>query len=138
VIPNAPREQTRSQDRGLASSAQIPKYGQIDVAVTIDVELVTALISEQFPQWSHLPITQVLPGGWGNRTFRIGDELSVRLPSHEGYVLQVEKEQRWLPILAPQLPVPVPEPVGFGQASGAAPLDASRYARFRWRKPDRY
>lgn len=97
--------------------------------VTIDVELVGALVSEQFPRWSHLPITQVLPGGWDNRTFRLGDELSVRLPSNEGYVLQVEKEQRWLPVLAPQLPVPVPEPVGFGRASERFPFPWSVY---RW------
>jgi hypothetical protein len=29
----------------------------------IDVELVTALVAEQFPQWRDLPIRQVLPGG---------------------------------------------------------------------------
>ncbi|MDQ0574239.1 aminoglycoside phosphotransferase family protein [Agromyces albus] len=101
----------------------------MDAAATIDVELVTALVADQFPQWSHLPITQVLPGGWDNRTFRLGDELSVRLPSTEGYVLQVEKEQRWLPILAPQLRVPVPEPVGIGQASERFPFPWSVY---RW------
>jgi aminoglycoside phosphotransferase (APT) family kinase protein len=99
----------------LPSRAHIPKYGQMDVTVSMDVELVTTLVSEQFPEWSRLPITPVMPGGWDNRTFRLGDELSVRLPSHESYVLQVEKEQGWLPILAPQLPVPVPEPVGIGQ-----------------------
>jgi aminoglycoside phosphotransferase (APT) family kinase protein len=113
----------------LASCAQIPKYGQMDVPATIDVPLVAALISEQFPRWSHLPITQVLPGGWDNRTFRLGDELSVRLPSTAVYVLQVEKVQRWLPILASQLPLPVPEPVGFGQASERFPFPWSVY---RW------
>lgn len=97
--------------------------------MTIDVELVTALVAEQFPQWSHLPVAQVLPGGWDNRTFRLGDELSVRLPSSAGYVLQVEKEQRWLPILAPQLSVPVPEPVGFGEPSERFPFPWSVY---RW------
>ncbi|MBT2499295.1 aminoglycoside phosphotransferase family protein [Agromyces sp. ISL-38] len=101
----------------------------MDVDVSIDVELVTALVSEQFPQWSQLPVTPVLPGGWDNRTFRLGDELSVRLPSHENYVLQVEKEQRWLPFLAPQLPVPVPEPVGIGQPSERFPFPWSVY---RW------
>ncbi|RXZ72904.1 aminoglycoside phosphotransferase family protein [Agromyces albus] len=101
----------------------------MDAAATIDVELVTALVADQFPQWSQLPISQVLPGGWDNRTFRLGDELSVRLPSSEGYVLQVEKEQRWLPILAPQLRVPVPEPVGIGQPSERFPFPWSVY---RW------
>lgn len=98
-------------------------------AETIDVELVTALVTDQFPHWSHLPIERVLPGGWDNRTFRLGDELSVRLPSNQGYVLQVEKEQRWLPVLAPSLPVPIPEPVGLGQASELFPYPWSVY---RW------
>lgn len=101
----------------------------MDVTETIDEDLVAGLVSEQFPQWSRLTVTQVLPGGWDNRTFRLGPELSVRLPSSEGYVLQVEKEQRWLPVLAPQLPVPIPQPVGFGRASERFPYPWSVY---RW------
>ena len=50
-------------------------------------------------------------GGVDNRTFRLGDALSVRLPAGDWYALQVEKEQRWLPLLAPRLPLPVPVPV---------------------------
>jgi aminoglycoside phosphotransferase (APT) family kinase protein len=101
----------------------------MDVTETIDEDLVAALVSEQFPQWSELTITRVLPGGWDNRTFRLGAELSVRLPSSEGYVLQVEKEQRWLPLLARRLSVPIPEPVGFGRASERFPYPWSVY---RW------
>jgi aminoglycoside phosphotransferase (APT) family kinase protein len=97
--------------------------------VLIDAQLVTALVAEQFPGWSDLPVAQVLPGGWDNRTFRLGDELSVRLPSSEAYVLQVEKEQRWLPILAPQLSMPVPLPVGLGRPSERFPFPWSVY---RW------
>ncbi|WP_309104632.1 aminoglycoside phosphotransferase family protein [Microbacterium sp.] len=96
---------------------------------TIDVALVEALIGEQFPRWADLPITQLVPGGWDNRTFRLGDELSVRLPSSEAYVLQVEKEQRWLPVLAPLLSVAIPEPVGLGRPSERFPFPWSVY---RW------
>ncbi|MBD5788381.1 aminoglycoside phosphotransferase family protein [Cellulosimicrobium terreum] len=95
----------------------------------IDVDLVRELIAEQFPRWRGLPVTQVLPGGWDNRTFRLGDELSVRLPSSEAYVLQVEKEQRWLPVLAGQLPVAIPDPVGVGRATERFPYPWSVY---RW------
>lgn len=95
----------------------------------IDVELVEALVTEQFPQWRGKRVTQVLPGGWDNRTFRLGDDLSVRLPSNAGYVLQVEKEQRWLPVLAPQLPVRIPEPAGRGRPSERFPYPWSIY---RW------
>lgn len=57
---------------------------------TVDAELVAALIAQQFPEWRGLPVVQVLQGGWDNRTFRLGDELMVRLPSAAAYV-QVEK-----------------------------------------------
>ena len=52
--------------------------------------------------------------GWDNRTFRLGDALKVRLPSARRYVAQVEKEHRWLPRLAPHLPVAVPAPLAVG------------------------
>lgn len=90
-----------------------------EVEDVIDVPLVRRLVAAQFPEWAHLPIERVEPNGWDNRTFRLGSELSVRMPSHEGYVPQVEKEQRWLPRLGPLLPLPLHEldPTG-GPAPG--------------------
>jgi aminoglycoside phosphotransferase (APT) family kinase protein len=76
--------------------------------------LVSRLVASQFPQWSHLPVLPVALDGWDNTTFRLGEDLSVRLPSADGYVAQVEKEHRWLPVLAPQLPLPIPEPLAKG------------------------
>ncbi len=84
------------------------------VVMTIDEALVTRLVSEQFPQWRGLPVRQVRPGGWDNRTFRLGDDLLVRLPSADGYSAAVAKEQRWLPVIAPEVPFEIPEPVGLG------------------------
>jgi aminoglycoside phosphotransferase (APT) family kinase protein len=81
----------------------------------IDEELVARLVAEQFPDWAGQPVAAVSPQGWDNRTFRLGDELSVRLPSAAGYAPQVRKEQRWLPHLAAHLPVPIPEPVALGR-----------------------
>ena len=103
----------------------------------IDVDLVSALIAEQFPRWSGLPITQVLPGGWDNRTFRLGDDLSVRLPSSASYVLQVEKEQHWLPVLAPHLPLAIPKPVAIGRPTERFPLPWSVYRWLPGRPPAR-
>lgn len=80
----------------------------------IDDVLVKQLIETQFPQWVHLPIRPVLPGGWDNRTFRLGDCMSVRLPSAAEYVAQVEKEHTWLPKLAPHLSLPISMPVAKG------------------------
>jgi aminoglycoside phosphotransferase (APT) family kinase protein len=98
-----------------------------DVEITADV--VAALVGEQFPPWRDRPVTAVVPGGWDNRTFRLGDELLVRLPSRAGYVPQVSKEHRWLPFLAPRLPLPIPEPVALGAPGHGYPWPWSVY---RW------
>lgn len=87
----------------------------------IDAGLVARLIAEQFPQWAHLPVRPVELQGVDNRTFRLGDELSVRLPSAAHYREQVAKEQRWLPLLAPQLPAPIPAPVAVGRPGAGYP-----------------
>jgi aminoglycoside phosphotransferase (APT) family kinase protein len=95
----------------------------------IDASLVARLVATQFPQWAHLPVMPVQPGGWDNRTFHLGDEMSVRLPSAASYALQVEKEQRWLPKLAPLLPLPIPVPLAMGMPDNGFPWHWSIY---RW------
>jgi len=95
----------------------------------ISVDLVRRLIAAQFPQWADLPIEPISPGGWDNRTFRLGGGMIVRLPSAESYAAQVEKEQRWLPQLAPLLPLPIPEPVALGRPAPGYPWPWSIY---RW------
>lgn len=97
--------------------------------VDIDVPLVTRLIAAQFPQWANLPIRPVQPGGWDNRTFHLGDDMSVRLPSAEWYSDQVAKEQRWLPWLASLLPLPIPVPLAMGVPGEGYPWQWSVY---RW------
>ncbi len=54
------------------------------------VDTVSRLVASQFPHWADLPVREVSLQGWDNRTFRLGDELSVRLPSAAGYVPQIE------------------------------------------------
>lgn len=100
---------------------------KLEQRLTIDVTLVTNLIAAQFPQWSDLPITPVEPGGVDNRTFRLGQELAVRLPSATGYAPQVEKEHQWLPVLAAQLPLPIPVPVAKGLPDVKYPFNWSVY-----------
>ena len=102
------------------SSAETPE---------ISTALVEQLISEQFPQWADLPIRPVEFGGWDNRTFHLGDDMSVRLPSAAHYALQVEKEQHWLPRLAPYLPLPIPAPLAIGRPGRGYPWHWSVY---RW------
>lgn len=80
----------------------------------IDAALVKRLIAAQFPRWSALPVTPVEVDGWDNRTYRLGDGMTVRLPTAPGYVPAVAKENEWLPRLAPALPVAVPTVLGKG------------------------
>lgn len=65
--------------------------------IKIDVSLVQQLINTQYPEWATLTIRPLEFSGWDNRTFHLGDDLLVRMPSDAEYALQVEKEQRWLP-----------------------------------------
>ena len=88
----------------------------------IDASLARSLVARQFPKWAGLPVTPVLPGGIDNRTFRLGDELAIRMPSAEGYAASVAKEQRWLPVIARGVPLPVPLPVAEGAPDEGYPL----------------
>ena len=90
--------------------------------------LVTRLIAAQFPQWAGLPVRPV-PDGWDHTTFRLGEDMSVRLPSAAPYALQVDKEHRWMPVLAAQLPLPIPEPLAKGSPGFGYPWPWSVY---RW------
>lgn len=94
----------------------------------IDEKLVRDLVSTQFPQWDQLPINAV-GAGWDNRSFRLGNDMVVRLPSASVYEAQVEKEHRWLPLLAPLLPVPIPAPVGLGRPTADYPF---KWSVYRW------
>lgn len=81
----------------------------------IDETLVRRLVDTQFPKWKALPIRPVALSGWDNRTFHLGEEMLVRMPSAAEYEAQVEKEHRWLPKLAPFLPLPIPVPLAMGE-----------------------
>jgi aminoglycoside phosphotransferase (APT) family kinase protein len=112
-----------ASSRDYASIGAPMDKGAITAAVAAD------LVAEQFPQWADLPVMPVALNGWDNATFRLGDTLSVRLPSHDRYVPQVDKEHRSLPNLAPRLPLPIPEPVALGRPTEVFPRPWSIY---RW------
>jgi aminoglycoside phosphotransferase (APT) family kinase protein len=95
----------------------------------ITADVAARLVAAQFPQWAGLPVPPVTPGGQDNATFRLGDELSLRLPSTDGCIAQVAKEHRWLPALARHLPLPIPEPVALGRPGEGFPRPWSVY---RW------
>ena len=79
--------------------------------LAIDEALVRRLIGEQFPEWSRLPLRRVEPQGTDNAIFRLGDELSVRIPRRDGATSPGSKELEWLPRLAPVVPAEIPVPM---------------------------
>jgi aminoglycoside phosphotransferase (APT) family kinase protein len=60
-------------------------------------------------------------GGWDHQLWRLGDDLAVRLPRTERAPDLVRKEYRWLPVLAPRLPLPVPVPLQIGEPCARFP-----------------
>jgi aminoglycoside phosphotransferase (APT) family kinase protein len=96
-----------------------------------DVALVSRLLAAQFPQWAGLPIAPFVSGGSTNAIYRLGDDMSVRLPlrpaAHQ--LEQLEKEHHWLPRLAPLLPLAIPVPLAKGSPGEGYPLHWSVH---RW------
>ncbi|SFF17293.1 Predicted kinase, aminoglycoside phosphotransferase (APT) family [Paenibacillus catalpae] len=90
--------------------------------IEITTGLVRQLINSQFPEWRDLEIKPVEKSGHDNRTYRLGDEMTVRLPSHERYASAVEKEVTWLPVFKPLLSLPIPAPVAKGEPTDEYPL----------------
>ncbi|MBW5481899.1 aminoglycoside phosphotransferase family protein [Streptomyces bambusae] len=82
--------------------------------VDIDASLVERLVAAQFPQWAGLPVRKVRSAGTDNAMYRLGEDMAVRLPRIPDAAGQVGREQRWLPHLAPRLPLDVPVPLGHG------------------------
>ncbi|HYI60708.1 MAG TPA: aminoglycoside phosphotransferase family protein [Acidimicrobiales bacterium] len=88
--------------------------------VDIDVAVVRDLLAEQRPDLVDRPLVE-LASGWDNVMVRVGDDLVARLPRREAAVALVHHEQRWLPALAPRLPLPVPVPVHAGRPGPGYP-----------------
>jgi aminoglycoside phosphotransferase (APT) family kinase protein len=59
--------------------------------------------------------------GWDNESYRLGDDLVVRLPRRAVAGDLIKHEQRWLAHLQPRLPLPIPVPVRTGQPGRGYP-----------------
>jgi len=97
--------------------------------VDTDTSLVSRLVATQFPQWADLPIQPVGSAGTDNALYRLGAEMVVRLPRIHWAVGQVEKEQEWLPRLAPLLPLAIPVPLAQGTPADEYPW---KWSVYRW------
>ena len=95
----------------------------------IDDQLVMSVVHSQFPQYGDMSVAQVESAGTDHAMYRLGSDLVVRLPRIASAENQVIKEQRWLPLLASELPIQIPTPVELGIPSDSFPLHWSIY---RW------
>ena len=100
-----------------------------DGEAEIDVALVRRLVTAQFPRLAGLQVCQVRSTGTVNAIYRLGDQLCARLPRLPRYVASLEREWRWLPVLAPGLTLRVPEPVALGQPTAEYPFT---WMIYRW------
>ena len=101
----------------------------VDAVPAIDAALARRLIDTQFPRWAGLPLARHTPAGSDHVIYRLGEQLSVRLPRHSGAIEQAGKEAEWLPRLAPHLPLAVPVVVEVGEPDFGYPW---RWAVSRW------
>lgn len=75
--------------------------------IEIDEGLIAALVAAQAPVLAGLPV-RIVANGWDNVIARVGDGWMARLPRRQVAVELIVNELRWLPELAPRLPLPVP------------------------------
>ncbi len=97
--------------------------------LTIEPATVRALVDRTLPDAAGLPLRPLTASGSDNALFRLGDELLVRLPRQPGGSASIGKEARWLPLIAPLLPVPVPEVLAVGEPGFGYP---ERWSVVRW------
>jgi aminoglycoside phosphotransferase (APT) family kinase protein len=93
--------------------------------IETDAGLVRRLLAAQFPQWSDLPIERVESYGTDHDIYRLGDHLAARLPRIGWAIDQAATEARWLPKLAPHLPLALPVPLAAGRPGEGYPFDWS-------------
>jgi aminoglycoside phosphotransferase (APT) family kinase protein len=79
----------------------------------VTVDLVSALIDEQFPEWSGRPI-RFAADGRDNAVYRLGDDLAVRLPRRQRAADRVPERFRAGLLLPPDLPLAVSRAVALG------------------------
>jgi aminoglycoside phosphotransferase (APT) family kinase protein len=97
--------------------------------VEIDRDLVRRLVASQHRQWAELALEPVASTGTVNAIWRLGADMYVRLPRVQAWAGDLEKELRWLPVLAPHLSLVVPEPIAAGEPQFGYPFT---WAIYRW------
>ncbi|MGE3909748.1 MAG: aminoglycoside phosphotransferase family protein [Chloroflexota bacterium] len=105
----------------------MPKIRMHADEVETDASLVRRLLAGQFPKWAELPVSLVESYGTDHDIYRLGDNLSARLPRIGWATQQAAKEAAWLPKLAPHLPLRLPVQLALGEPAEGYPFQWSVY-----------
>lgn len=103
----------------------MPENRRHENEVPVDEALVRRLLEDQFPPWAGMSLRLVEPSGTDHTIFRLGEDMSVRFPIVEHATRQAAREARWLPFLAPQLPLTLPVPLAMGEPGRGYPWNWS-------------
>jgi len=119
-----------------ASKAGAVSTGKLhEDEVEIDERLVRGLLAAQLPDLATLPLHRFASTGTVNAVYRLGPDRCIRLPRVARWAANLEKEAQWLPVLAPHLPLAVPEPLALGEPGLGYPFP---WAVYRWLEGDLY
>lgn len=101
----------------------------------VDEDLVRRLLGEQFPDLAERPLRLLRTTGTVNAVVRLGDDAYVRLPRKPHWAADLEREWRWLPVIAAHVDLAVPVPLRLGRPTEAFPYP---WAVFGWLPGDPY
>ena len=87
-----------------------------DPDVVVDEQLVQSLLGEQFAELD-ASSARLLGEGWDNSVWVVEERWAFRFPHRAIAVPGVQRELAVLPLLAPQLPAPIPLPTFVGRPS---------------------
>ncbi|RAO60561.1 hypothetical protein LUPAC06_01184 [Micromonospora saelicesensis] len=111
--------------------------------VGVSVDVVSALVAEQFPRWRGLPVRPLPSTGTVNALFRLGPDIVLRFPllpsSDPELRAELRREQEYAVLLGRHLPVAVPEPLGLGEPGDGypGPWTAYQFIPGETAQPDR-
>ena len=95
----------------------------------LSLETVSRLIAANFPEFGSMSITRLAAQGSQNYTYRLGSEMSIRLPRNQHFAIRLEREMQWLPLISRRLPLLVPTPIASAGPSSEFPMP---WAIYRW------
>ncbi|WP_026820226.1 aminoglycoside phosphotransferase family protein [Arthrobacter castelli] len=98
--------------------------------VEVSEQLVRRLLTDQHPDLGGLPL-KLQANGWDNAIYRLGDDLTVRLPRRQQAAGLIVNEQHWLPVFAQWVKVQLPVPVRVGEPTPYYPWSWSVCPWFR-------